>query len=99
MKSDTKARLGIALLVCLSSLVACSKSEKGAEADAAATPVASASAAMTSDAGAATGTPAPTEGVIAAIPTQDKADRKAAREITKTNYKTELDSLEKEIGQ
>jgi hypothetical protein len=31
-------------------------------------------------------------------PTEEKADRKAAREITNANYKAELTKIEKEIG-
>ena len=94
--------IAVLSIASLAGAVGCGKSEKAAETDAAVTAATASSVVAVVDAAAAdAGAIAPLgarETASLAIPTPDRADRKAARQITNKNYKTELDSLEKEIG-
>lgn len=51
-----------------------------------------------SAAASASAAPATTLTQAESLPGPDKADRKARRQISHANYKTELDKMEKEIG-
>ena len=85
---------------------ACSKEEakegdKTSMATDAAKPMASAlasAAPRASAAASASAAPAATLTQAESLPGPDKADRKARRQISHANYKTELDKMDKEIG-
>ncbi|HEY2514895.1 MAG TPA: hypothetical protein VGI39_28710 [Polyangiaceae bacterium] len=88
------------ILVLALGAAACSKEEtKETAAVDAAKPAASALAsAIPSAAPSASAAPAATLTQAESLPGPDKADRKARRQISHANYKTELDKMDKEIG-
>ena len=92
----------LASVLFAAALVACNKGEgdkstPSASATAAAPLALSAGPAMSAIAKAVAPAAPPSEPADSP-PTEQKADNKAAREISPTNYKTELTKLEKEIG-
>ena len=87
----------LALAFAMVTLAGCSKTSSS-EATVDAGQAAGASAIASVSAPVASPSAAATEDFDTPPPSEKKADHKAAREITKANYKAELTKIEKEIG-
>jgi hypothetical protein len=94
-------RIGFAAVLLLALATACSKTETAPTADAApaaaSAPSAMASASASAAPSAAPATAAPATAESDPLPTHSEAASKVRGDISKANYKAELDKIEKEI--